>query len=83
MQSSEDSRQASEEQFEEQKHRTTNTQAEAIYHEELNLLERERRIQVVVFSSIYEKYIGKKVWITSLYLAQRLTTGILRIENTI
>ena len=79
MQSSEDSRQASEE----QKHGTANTQAEAIYHEELKLLERESKIQEVVFSSIYEKYIGKKVWITSLYLAQRLTIGILWIENTV
>ena len=79
MQSSEDSGQVSEE----QKHGTANTQTVAIYHEELKLLQRERKIQEVVFSSIYEKHIGKKVWITSLYLVQRLTIGILRIENTI
>ena len=65
MQWSGDSSQTNGHELEEQKHGITENVTEVIRKREQNLLEQEQKIHETVFCRIYEKHIGKEVWITS------------------
>ena len=65
MQYTRSSVQVSQSKSKEQKHVISDTTWKEIKQSELNILEQEHNIQEAVFSRIYQRHTGKKVFVTS------------------
>ena len=80
MQWSIDSSQMNGDELEEQKHGISDNVTEVIRKREQNLLEQEQKIHETVFCRIYEKHIGKEVWITWWFSILRFAIKFWRLK---